>query len=54
MPDENWITQFNFNPTTGVCDLVANHGDNQNVFSMITGPKMCGNFSTPSNFQWRM
>ncbi len=43
---------FNFDLTTGKCDLLANHGENQNVFAMITGPKMCGHF-TPSLDQWR-
>ena len=45
--------QFNFDLTTGTCDLLANQGYSQNVFAMITGPKMCGNF-TSSPIQWRM
>ena len=39
-----FFPQFNYNTTSGQCDLLSSRGSVQNVLS-VTGPKVCGNSS---------
>jgi len=46
--------QFNFDTIFVICDLLANLGDNQNTFEIISGPKMCGNMVPTFSTRWSM
>ncbi len=35
--------QFNYDKSSGQCNLLSGVGTNQNTASTITGPKVCGN-----------
>jgi len=39
--DFNMAFQFNYNMTSGQCDLLSSSGSNLNALS-VTGPKVCG------------